>query len=279
MKLTRKLAYSTLTFACGIASLSSDAATITQATNNSDWNLAATWDNGQVPTPANDYFSSNDLGVSEETLRVPFGGGTFDGNSLTIVSGTRLLTKGGNSATSNVANLILDGGSIAHGDNDRNHIVDGGINVAQASTIRMGSTTRSYTIASMLTGSADLIIQGTGTAIFTDDVSTFSGSLLGTSGVILDFDESYSFASLNLDASSQLLLDDDVNLVFQGVTFGATSLDAGVYTFAELNEDFDAFLVDGGSGTVTVGVIPEPASLALLGLGGLCMLGRRRRIA
>ncbi len=49
---------------------------------------------------------------------------------------------------------------------------------------------------------------------------------------------------------------------------------AYIDVFTSGAENFDTFNFE-----VNAGVIPEPASLALLGLGGLCMLGGRRRRA
>lgn len=255
--------------------LPTQAATITQATNNTDWPVASTWSNSAAPSPGNDYFTNSALIAGEETLRSPFGGGTFGGNSLTIVSGTRLLTKGNNSSTFTIPNLILTSGSaIAHGDAARSHIIQGGLNVTGDAQIRMGGADRTYTINSAITGGSNLTVEGAGLAILNNASSTFSGTFFGTSSVILDFDTSYAASSLNLASGTQLKLNDNANIAFQNVTFGATELGAGTYTFAELNTAYDSFIVNGGSGTLTV--IPEPASLALVGLGMLCMLGRRR---
>ena len=72
---------------------------------------------------------------------------------------------------------------------------------------------------------------------------------------------------------------------FGGATTGlllapGTQYIAVVTTFGDTNAQgtFTAGIGDGpGGGTVTLGAVPEPTSLALTGLGGLALLGRRRR--
>ncbi len=53
---------------------------------------------------------------------------------------------------------------------------------------------------------------------------------------------------------------------------GRIQVDAGLY---DTSGNADGFL-SGANTAVTLTIVPEPASLALLGLGGLCALARRR---
>ena len=123
---------------------------------------------------------------------------------------------------------------------------------------------------SILAGSADLTLDGNNAGtpgLFAfNGTNTYSGTFLATRNAIVDFDQSYSSASLNLATGTQLKLDGSVTLTFMNVTFGATALAAGTYSFAALNSAYDAFIVDGGSGSLIVGgsAIPEPSSAALL---------------
>jgi hypothetical protein len=91
----------------------------------------------------------------------------------------------------------------------------------------------------------------------------------------LDFDYNYlnPVGSLTLaGATSKLVVDQD--LTFGAVTINGTPLAAGTYTAAQLNSSFDANIVDGGTGTLTV--VPEP-SVALAIAGGIGVLAIRRR--
>ena len=67
----------------------------------------------------------------------------------------------------------------------------------------------------------------------------------------------------------------------QTITLAAGSLPAGFNPEAEQTFAGNMFLTDGSgnriSGNVSVGLIPEPSSTALLGLGGLALMLRRRR--
>jgi hypothetical protein len=82
-----------------------------------------------------------------------------------------------------------------------------------------------------------------------------------------------SFLTLN-GTTSKLMLDQ--NLTFGGVTINGTPLTPGLHTFAELNAAFNANIVDGGSGTITV--VPEPSAVVASLIGLVTMLGFRRRM-
>jgi hypothetical protein len=71
---------------------------------------------------------------------------------------------------------------------------------------------------------------------------------------------------------SKLILDQ--NLTFGSVSINGSSLAPGFYTFAALNATFDANIIDGGSGSITV--VPEP-TVPLLAVFGAAALSTRRR--
>jgi hypothetical protein len=99
-------------------------------------------------------------------------------------------------------------------------------------------------------------------------------STQGPSTLDFDYDISNPSKSLTLiGTTSKLILDQ--NLTFGSVTINSTPLAQGFYTFQQLNSQFDANFVDGGTGTIAV--VPEPMSAGLLLIGSLSLIGFRRR--
>ena len=133
------------------------------------------------------------------------------------------------------------------------------------------------------------------------------GDIIGTDGndVLLSISETtdLGFGATALGSFSEVetMADDPNSLVTLGDDFSvffftslgstATSLTAGDEFGAIRGSDFVLPLADGNTGVVnavfgdvfanatfgTVQAIPEPSSTALLGLGGLALLARRRR--
>jgi hypothetical protein len=257
------------------------AAPVTQAINDQAWDVASTWSNNALPTPGNDYSTV----IANPILRSTFNGTTdFAGNSLTIVASTELITKGNNNADFVVPNLILNGGQVRMADGNRTHILSGGLNVAANSAL-VNPGGRTFQIDSILSGSVNLTLTGNNATdaviVLNGAGSTFSGSFLGTNQAIVDFNQSYNSASLNLlTTANQAQLRLDTNLTFQSVTFGATTLSPGVYTGATLKSTFASFVTADSLNGSTLTVVPEPSTIVLLigaGLVGLVFL--RRRVA
>ena len=112
-------------------------------------------------------------------------------------------------------------------------------------------------------------IQGMGVR-FSTDGSTFM--TLGTTGADLAENttyETFTFSNVG-DTIANAMLDEGEDLTFRFYIF--TTSDGSTRDFVG---NYDNFTLNGE--VVAAGVIPEPASLALLGLGGLMLLPRGKR--
>lgn len=278
------------------------AQTVNSANNSSEWNDAV-WGGlpAAAPTAANNYvtatgfFAANNtfLGVNvtgrmrayAATGSGGLGGGTFLGNSLTVIAGTELLVK--EAGTYN-ANLTLSGGVLRFApDTSVNATWGGSINVASDSilgVVRSGGGS-AFTIASTLTGSSTLRLASGQTAgvnnviTFDDGVGTslngYSGLFDiggGTIRVTVDFNQPYnlSLANLRMGAYSTLdVLNLDANITVGSFNFGATPLAGGIYNASALNGTFGNGSQFTGAGTLTV--VPEPSSMALVSSLGMAL--------
>jgi hypothetical protein len=211
------------------------------------------------------------------------------------------------------AGLILNGGIINNGD-DRIFTISGLIQTigSTISSFNPGggavtdiSAARAFTLGANLIGSGSLTLDfahdigaaapalliNSSNSAFTGNWTLNSGwlkgaglnalgfgnitltSTQGPSTLDLDYDLTNATGSLTLTGTtSKLVLDQ--NLTFGAVTINGTSLTPGLHSFAELDGNFGANIVDGGNGSIRV--VPEPSAFGLLALGSMVLLRRRR---
>ena len=214
-------------------------------------------------------------------------GSIFGGDSITIVSGTELLMKGGNASTT-TGNIILNGGGIRYGPNGTNPgfkvTLAGTMNVTSGGGVIGFGGNNTVTNTCTLTGSGTLSLRAASgstvpiTNIFAGTLSGFSGTLqigftpLATTGggagnLTVAFGQAYTLSSAsivmdnNVNNGSLIASTDILNLGFaltvKTFQFGATTLAAGTYTVTQLNG-----LVGNGSqftGTGSLTTLSGPA--------------------
>ncbi|MDQ8207516.1 hypothetical protein QEH52_08350 [Coraliomargarita sp. SDUM461003] len=293
--------------ACGLAAPALHAQSVTQVNSleaGIGWNAAASggdaiWSDGLAASGTKDYVVGSGF-----TLRTPIGTSTFAGNSLTIEAGGQLLLKPNNNDRVHTVNdLILNGGQITHGQPARTiaYQLAGSITLTADSTYdATGSDYRRATFSASISGSSTFSINlGSSDDLTISSASnTFSGEWFvsqADSGSVSDFFATGNGALGNADVTigsginfdvdydinntTKALNLDGIMILDQDHTFGMVQIDgdtlaAGTYSFEDLNSSYDAFFVDGGTGSLTV--VPEPSYFAL-SLAILAMVGFSRR--
>jgi MYXO-CTERM domain-containing protein len=280
-------------------SSASHAATIVQTVNDGtsdSWNIAGPW--VSAPTSGNNYVTATGLMASGDTRlganitgRIRDNGSTFNGDSLTIVTGTEVLLKQNLGETSS-ADLILNGGILRSSPNATGSATMAGtIDVQSASIIGVvADFSQTLTISSALTGAANLRLAAGSdpltsstvplSLIFNGDLSSYTGNMDiggGNFRSTVRLASDYYLPSMTISMgnfASADILNLSNNIAIGGFSFGATPLATGTYTASELNGLFGSGRF---TGTSTLTVIPEPGAALLGGLGILALLRRRRQ--
>lgn len=249
------------------------------------WNTIANWvENADGTGNTTSAINSADTYIIDgKTIRT--NGTAFNGGLLHIQSGTLDLK----AATSTINNDVRVSGTNAHVQQGTSGTatvaINGTLTLDAGSRIRLFNTDTNETrglnfTANTLVGSGriyagfgDFESADTRRAIVTLTITSatgFTGDIQVARASTLRFGNDLVSAG-SLTVNDLAFLDLNKNVTFQSVSIGGTALDTGTHTYADLKTRFGDLINDGGSGSITVGPIPEPGSIAAL--GGLVAAG------
>lgn len=234
-------------------------ATLTVNASATQFNTAAGYD-GTYTIPG----TSTPVSIQSSSYTVP-GSGSLMTQGIFLVDAT--------------SSLNLNNGRLVAGDSFGAATAfvsgPGSVNLAGPAYFKVPATSLSATISSAISGSGSLTKEDAGTLILSG-TNTYSGDT-----TILDGELKINSAFLPTTAAVLISGDGFLNLDFSGSnTIGTLYINGapqpvGTYSTGNLADWI------GGTGSLTVTAVPEPAGLALAALGGLAaaVLGRRRRAA
>ncbi len=278
---------------------SSPAATIYQDESqgsavSAGWTATSIWNPNGAASSGNDY-----INPATYVIRTPeAGNSTFAGDSLTIRGTLALKSSNDKSYTNTVNDLRLDGAMISAFTSGagRTQTLNGKITVLSDSTLSPGNASedRHFNFGAQVTGSAQLIINSsnnTSIATIANSANTFSGTwkmvkgklVFSNAGAVGNGDVWITGGTLqiqgnwnapaSLNVAGGTIAVDTYNWIVDALSIGANNLSNGTYTVAQLNT-YGTGTFTGTTGTIEV--IPEPASLGVLGLAALALVACRR---
>lgn len=237
------------------------------------WQTGTNWDTDIVPASADDIT----IGNGEAVTYTPGGDLTIDGGSLAISGGSSWSQTAGNWSRLNNGSMTLNngtftraGGNLVMGfDSDNTFstsLTNSAINLGGELWFGHNATDRTNQVISLTLNSSSIDANGSvGIWLWNTDASgnTFTIDVNGAGSSIEGRVGRRNSEGSNNSVTWETLWDEGILQTNGG--------NSGVFS--------DHFATSGTAGTVeyTLTVVPEPSSAALLGLGGLALILRRRK--
>lgn len=239
--------------------------------------------------------SNNGIRLNEGTSTVSFnggvaviggitkswGGGTatvnFNGTTIRAASTSSDFFSYNGTQGSGVLNLNIQAGGLKLDTNGHLVVISQSL-AGEGALTKLGEGELALGAQNFYAGGT--IING-GTLLVMDGATLGLGDITVQNGGALDFDYAFTLTTggLVLETGSTFTLDQ--NLTFGGLTIGDETFEDGVYDYSTLKSSYGDIFADGGSGQITVtSAVPEPATVALLVMGGAAagVLQLRRKV-
>ena len=140
-----------------------DADVVVLESSGSDWTSGSAWSNGEAPMSGSDYLVLDILAprlVTPDSFDPVFAGDSLELRGI----GTSLVLAPSSGSTVTIDQLILNGGSLIHGMDFDEIVLDGAVEIRSSSSVEIDGDFKSLTFAGSLTGEGNLVLDMAGAA-------------------------------------------------------------------------------------------------------------------